>query len=77
MKQARSQETLNYALSTHKLITDRMQGQNSSSKFAQLMTNQYKTEIDNIKNETKTALKFLVSCVEVHIDDNQKDAIVN
>jgi len=77
MKQAKSQETLNFAISTHKLIIDHMQGKDSSSKFAQLMTNQYETEIDNIKNETKTALKFLVSCVEVHIDDNQKDAIVN
>ena len=77
LKQEKSQETLNYVLSTHDIITGNLQGPDSASKIAQAMTTPYKNEIDTIKNETKTALMFLVSCVDVHIDDNQKNATVN
>jgi len=77
LKQAKSQETLKYALSTHNLITDNIQTQDSASKLVQVMAKPYKNEIDTIKNETKTALIFLVSCLEVHIDNNQKNIIIN
>lgn len=77
LKHKKSQETMNYVLSTHTLITDNLQGPDSASKIAQAMTKPYKNEIDTIKNETKTALMFLVSCVEINIDDNQKNATVN
>ena len=77
LKQAKSQETLKYVLSTHNLITDNLHGPDSASKIAQAMAKPYKNEIDTIKNETKTALMFLVSCVEININNNQKNATIN
>ena len=77
LKQIKSQETLKFALSTHNLITDNIQTQDSALKLVQVMAKPYKNEIDTIKNETKTALIFLVSCIDVHIDNNQKNIIIN
>jgi predicted anti-sigma-YlaC factor YlaD len=77
LKQIKSQETLKFALSTHNLITDNIQTQDSALKLAQVMAKPYKNEIDTIKKETKTALIFLVSCIDVHIDNNQKNIIIN
>jgi len=77
LKQAKSKETLKYVLSTHKLIADKLQDNSSASKLAQVMAKPYENEIDIIKNETETALKFLVSCVKINIEDNQKNATIN
>lgn len=77
IKQTKAQEALKYVLSAHERITENIEAQEPASKLIQAMAEPYKKEIDIIKTETETALMFLVSCVDVHIDDNQKNATIN
>lgn len=77
LRQAKARQTLRYALSAHELITQKMENKNSKSQLANIMAKPYENEIDTIKNETRTTLRFLVSCIEVNIEDNQKKTTLN
>jgi predicted anti-sigma-YlaC factor YlaD len=76
-QQAKSQETLKFALSTHSLVTDSIVTSDSTARLVEVMSTPYRNEIETIKSGTRTALRFLVSCVDVNIDDNQKKTITN